>query len=122
MPKKVIVSMGSSCDTIEETINYLNQNGAKLGLVKVRLYRPFSIEALNEVVPNSVKYMAVLDRTKEPGSVGEPLYQDVSLALKDRNIKIFGGRYGLSSKEFTPSMVKTIFDNLGDKNEKWPLP
>ena len=112
--EKVIVSMGSSCDTIEETINYLNQKGAKLGLVKVRLYRPFSIEALNEVVPSSVKYMAVLDRTKEPGSVGEPLYQDVSLALKDRNIKIFGGRYGLSSKEFTPSMVKTIFDNLGD--------
>ena len=114
---KVIVSMGTSCETIEETINYLNEKGEKLGLVKVRLYRPFSIEALAEAVPESVKKIAVLDRTKEPGSIGEPLYLDVVSALKDRcDLSIIGGRYGLSSKEFTPSMVKAVYDHLDGAN------
>ena len=111
----VIVSMGSSTDTIEETVNYLNSRGAKLGLVKVRLYRPFSAKHLVEVLPQSVKRIAVLDRCKEPGSLGEPLYLDVLGALTETgrtNIEVVGGRYGLSSKEFTPAMVKAVFDNL----------
>jgi len=110
--EKVIIAMGSACDTIEETINYLTGKGEKVGAVKVRLYRPFSVEALNKAVPSSVKKIAVLDRTKEPGSAGEPLYLDVVAALKERDIEIIGGRYGLSSKEFTPSMVKAVFDHL----------
>lgn len=111
--EKVIVAMGSAVETIEETINKLNENGAKLGLVKVRLYRPFSVQAFVEAIPASVKKIAVLDRTKEPGSLGEPLYLDVVAALKDRkDLTIIGGRYGLSSKEFTPSMVKAIYDHL----------
>ena len=110
---KIIIAMGSSCETIEETINYLNdKKKQKLGLIKVRLYRPFSIEALINAIPASVKKIAVLDRTKEPGSIGEPLYMDVVAALKDKYIKIIGGRYGLSSKEFTPSMVKAVYDHL----------
>ena len=110
---KIIIAMGSGCDTIEETINALNAKGAKLGLIKIRLFRPFSIDALKEVIPASVKKIAVLDRTKEPGAVAEPLYLDIVAALKDRNdLEIIGGRYGLSSKEFTPSMVKAIYDNL----------
>jgi pyruvate-ferredoxin/flavodoxin oxidoreductase len=111
----VIVSMGSSTDTIEETVNHLNSRGAKLGLVKVRLYRPFSAKHLVEVLPQSVKRIAVLDRCKEPGSLGEPLYLDVLGALTETgrtNIEVVGGRYGLSSKEFTPAMVKAVFDNL----------
>ncbi|KUK56262.1 MAG: Putative pyruvate-ferredoxin oxidoreductase 4Fe-4S domain [Marinimicrobia bacterium 46_47] len=114
--EKVIVAMGSACDTIEETINKLNKNGEKLGLVKVRLYRPFASEKFAETIPDSVKKIAVLDRTKEPGSIGEPLYLDVAAALKDRkDIDIIGGRYGLSSKEFTPSMVKAVYDHLDGK-------
>ena len=109
---KIIIAMGSGCDTIEETINYLNKKGQKLGLIKVRLYRPFSVKHLLSVMPNSVKKIAVLDRTKEPGSIGEPLYLDVLTALNGKNIKIIGGRYGLSSKEFTPSMVKAVYDHL----------
>lgn len=109
---KIIIAMGSGCDTIEETINYLNKKGQKLGLIKVRLYRPFSVKHLINVLPASVKKIAVLDRTKEPGSIGEPLYLDVLTALNGKNIKIIGGRYGLSSKEFTPSMVKAIYDHL----------
>ncbi|MBC7361318.1 MAG: pyruvate:ferredoxin (flavodoxin) oxidoreductase [Candidatus Aminicenantes bacterium] len=109
---KVIVIMGSGAETAEETINYLNKHGYKVGLVKVRLYRPFSAEALNAVIPQSVKKIAVLDRTKEPGAQGEPLYLDVVAALAGRNIKIIGGRYGLSSKEFTPAMVKAVYDHL----------
>ena len=111
----VIVSMGSSIDTIEDTVNYLNAQGAKLGLVKVRLYRPFSAKHLVDVIPESVKRIAVLDRSKEPGALGEPLYLDVLGALSETgrdNIKVVGGRYGLSSKEFTPDMVKAVFDNL----------
>jgi pyruvate-ferredoxin/flavodoxin oxidoreductase len=109
---KVIVIMGSGAETVEETINYLNKNGYKVGLVKVRLFRPFSVEDLNRVIPQTVKKIAVLDRTKEPGAIGEPLYLDVVSALKGRDIKIIGGRYGLSSKEFTPAMVKAVYDHL----------
>ncbi|MDY5731395.1 MAG: pyruvate:ferredoxin (flavodoxin) oxidoreductase, partial [Eubacteriales bacterium] len=109
--KHIIVSMGSSCDTIEETVTYLNAQGAKYGLVKVRLYRPFSVESFMNALPKTVERITVLDRTKEPGSVGEPLYLDVVTALIESgraDIKVVGGRYGLGSKEFTPTMVKTI--------------
>ena len=109
---KVIIAMGSGCETIEETINYLNKKGQKLGLIKVRLYRPFSVNAFLNIMPASVKKIAVLDRTKEPGCIGEPLYLDVKVALEGKNIKVIGGRYGLSSKEFTPSMVKAVYDHL----------
>ena len=117
----IIVSMGSSNDTIEETVNYLNSQGEKVGLIKVRLYRPFSAKHFIEEIPASVKRISVLDRTKEPGSLGEPLYLDVQGALADagrQNIKVVGGRYGLSSKEFTPAMVKAVFDNLKLDNPK----
>jgi pyruvate-ferredoxin/flavodoxin oxidoreductase len=114
-PDKVIVMMGSGAETAEETINCLNAHGAKLGLVKVRLYRPFDAAALNAAIPSSAKMIAVLDRTKEPGSLGEPLYLDVALALSGRPVKVIGGRYGLSSKEFTPAMVKAVYDHLDGK-------
>lgn len=109
---RVIVIMGSGAETVEETIDYLNQHGYKVGLVKVRLYRPFSAEAFRAVIPQTVKKIAVLDRTKEPGAIGEPLYLDVVTALFGRDIRIIGGRYGLSSKEFTPAMVKAVYDHL----------
>ncbi len=106
----VIVAIGSGCETIEETIEYLNEKrGTKYGLVKVRLYRPFDVKRFNEALPKSVKRIAVLDRTKEPGSIGEPLYLDVVAALENKDIRVIGGRYGLSSKEFTPSMVLAIY-------------
>ena len=106
----VIVAMGSGCEAIEETIEYLNSTrGTKYGLVKVRLYRPFDTKRFNEALPKSVKRIAVLDRTKEPGSIGEPLYLDVVAALENKNIRVIGGRYGLASKEFTPSMVLAIY-------------
>jgi pyruvate/2-oxoacid:ferredoxin oxidoreductase alpha subunit/pyruvate/2-oxoacid:ferredoxin oxidoreductase beta subunit/Pyruvate/2-oxoacid:ferredoxin oxidoreductase gamma subunit len=115
---KIIISMGSSIDTIEETINYLIKKGEKVGAVKVRLYRPFALEDFLEVIPASVKKIVVLDRTKEPGSLGEPLFLDVVAALRTRkDLHIIGGRYGLSSKEFTPSMVKAVFDHL--ENNGW---
>ena len=104
--------MGSSTETIEETINYLNSRGEKVGAVKVTLFRPFSLADFMDVIPASVKKIAVLDRTKEPGGLGEPLYQDVITAFFGKDVKIIGGRYGLSSKEFTPSMVKAVFDHL----------
>jgi pyruvate-ferredoxin/flavodoxin oxidoreductase len=113
--EKIIIAMGSGCETIEETVNYMNKKGEKVGLIKVRLFRPFSNEALANAIPASVKKIAVLDRTKEPGAAGEPLYLDVVNALKDRDIEIIGGRYGLSSKEFTPPMVKAVYDHLGGK-------
>jgi len=109
---RIIIMMGSGAETAEETINFLNARGAKLGLVKVRLYRPFDAAALAAALPASAKKIAVLDRTKEPGSIGEPLYLDVAVALAGRPIKIVGGRYGLSSKEFTPAMVKAVYDHL----------
>jgi pyruvate-ferredoxin/flavodoxin oxidoreductase len=110
--EKVIILMGSGAETVEETINHLNSRGAKLGLVKVRLYRPFDAAALQAALPPSVKKIAVLDRTKEPGSLGEPLYLDVAIALAGRPVQVIGGRYGLSSKEFTPTMVKAVYDHL----------
>lgn len=110
--EKLIVIMGSGAETVEETVDYMNANGDKVGVLKVRLYRPFGLEQFINTIPESVKNIAVLDRTKEPGSIGEPLYLDVVTALKDKDIKIIGGRYGLSSKEFTPSMVKAVFTHL----------
>ena len=115
---KILISMGSSIDTIEETINYLMKKGEKVGAVKVRLYRPFALEDFLSVIPASVRKIAVLDRTKEPGALGEPLFLDVVAALRTRaDTHIIGGRYGLSSKEFTPSMVKAVFDHL--ENNGW---
>ena len=117
----VIVCMGSACETIEESINKLNTLGHKYGLVKVRLYRPFVADAFIKALPKSVKRIAVLDRTKEPGSLGEPLYLDVCSALLEKgvtNLKVIGGRYGLGSKEFTPSMVLAVYKNLENKSPK----
>ncbi len=110
--EKVVVAMGSACDTIEQTIEKLNANGEKLGLVKIRLYRPFSAKAFVDCIPESAKKIIVLDRTKEPGTIGEPLYLDVVAALAGKDCKIIGGRYGLSSKEFTPAMVKAVYDHI----------
>ncbi|MCP5106045.1 MAG: pyruvate:ferredoxin (flavodoxin) oxidoreductase [bacterium] len=110
--EKIIIMMGSGAETAEETVNYLNKKGEKTGLVKVRLFRPFSVEALAKAIPASVKKITVLDRTKEPGAIGEPLYMDVVAALRNNKAEIIGGRYGLSSKEFTPSMVKAVFDHM----------
>lgn len=117
---RVIVSMGSSCETIEETVNYLTAKGEKTGLVKVRLYRPFVPEFLFAVLPPSARKITVLDRTKEPGALGEPLYQDVCTAFMERKKTplILGGRYGLGSKEFNPSMVKAVFDNMKSRTPK----
>ncbi len=114
----VIVAMGSVCDTIEETIDYLNANGGKYGVVKVRLYRPFVSEALIDAIPETVKTISVLDRTKEPGANGEPLYLDVVAALRGSKfdaVKILGGRYGLGSKDTTPAQIKAVLENE-DKN------
>ncbi|MBN2038954.1 MAG: pyruvate:ferredoxin (flavodoxin) oxidoreductase [Spirochaetes bacterium] len=118
--EKVVVSMASSCDVLEETINHLNKNGERLGLIKVRLYMPFSKDHFFKTLPDSVKKIAVLDRTKSPGAVGEPLYQDISTAFKEtgKDVMIVGGRYGLSSKNFTPAMVKAVYDNLSEKEPK----
>ena len=118
--ERIIITMGSSCDVTEEAVNYLNEQGEKVGLVKVRLYRPFSAEHLLAAIPASVKAIAVLDRTKEPGGQGEPLYLDVATALykAKRDITLIGGRYGLSSKEFDPSMVIRIFEELNKKEPK----
>ncbi|WP_320042004.1 pyruvate:ferredoxin (flavodoxin) oxidoreductase [uncultured Desulfobacter sp.] len=111
---RVVVAMGSSCEAIEETIEKLNGMGERLGLIKVRLYRPFDIEEFLRTVPASVETLTVIDRTKEPGALGEPLYQDVCTAFMEHGEgpRIIGGRYGLSSKEFNPSMVKAIYDNM----------
>ncbi|MEG2356415.1 MAG: pyruvate:ferredoxin (flavodoxin) oxidoreductase [Clostridia bacterium] len=112
---RVIIAMGSGCETIEETINALNKQGEKLGLIKVRLFRPFSAKHLLAAIPASCKKLAVLDRTKEPGCLGEPLYTDICSALFENNrtdVKVVGGRYGLGSKEFNPTMVKAVYDNL----------
>ena len=106
----VIVAMGSGCEAIEETIEYLNaKRGTKYGLIKVRLYRPFDVKRFNEALPKSVKRIVVLDRTKEPGSIGEPLYLDVVAAIENKDVRVIGGRYGLSSKEFTPSMILAVY-------------
>jgi len=110
--EKVIVAMGSGMETIEETVDYLVGKGEKIGALKVRLYRPWSSEHLRAALPESVKKIAVLDRTKEPGAPGEPLWLDVNAALQNSGLTIIGGRYGLSSKEFTPAMVKAVYDHL----------
>ena len=117
----IIVAMGSSCDVAEEAIDYLNKNGYKVGLVKVHLYRPFSVKHLIAAIPNTVKTISVLDRTKEPGAIGEPLFLDVVAALRDSkfaNVPVFGGRYGLGSKDTTPSQIKAVFDNAASAKPK----
>jgi pyruvate-ferredoxin/flavodoxin oxidoreductase len=120
---RVIIIMGSGAETCEETIDYLISKGEKVGMVKVRLFRPFDVSLFVKALPSTVKAIAVLDRTKEPGSLGEPLYEDVRTAIAEAQAKgtfsvsplVLGGRYGLGSKEFTPTMVKAVFDNLSGK-------
>ena len=116
----ILIAMGSVTETIEETIDELNSKGEKLGLVKVHLYRPFSTKHLLNVIPKTVEKICVLDRTKEPGSIGEPLYLDVRSAFyEEQNAPmIIGGRYGLGSKDVTPASIKAIFDNLASVNPK----
>lgn len=120
--ERVVVLMGSGADTAEETAKFLMAQGEKVGVLKVRLYRPFSAQHFVTALPKTVKKIAVLDRTKEPGAAGEPLYTDVITALNEAwegaLPKVVGGRYGLSSKEFTPAMVKAVFDNLALENPK----
>ncbi len=117
---RVIIAMASGCDVIEETVNHLAGHGERVGLVKVRLYLPFSPEHFFQALPASAQRIAVLDRTKAPGSLGEPLYQDVCTAFQERKESpvIVGGRYGLGSKDFTPTMVKAVFDNLRGREPK----
>ncbi|MFH1411938.1 MAG: pyruvate:ferredoxin (flavodoxin) oxidoreductase [Candidatus Omnitrophota bacterium] len=126
--EKVIIIMGSGSEAVHETVEYLNAKGQKLGVLKVRLFRPFSMNAFIEALPRTVKAIAVLDRTKEPGSLGEPLYEDVRTAIGEAMSegsvsfkeypKIVGGRYGLGSAEFTPAMIKAVFENLDAKRPK----
>ena len=115
---KVIIAMGSVCETIKETIDYLNKKKNEFGLIEVHLYRPFSAKYFLKALPKSVKKIAVLDRTKEPGSAGEPLYLDVVKTMKEveGKVKVIGGRYGLSSKNTTPAMIKGVFDFLEKKD------
>lgn len=116
----IIVAMGTSCEVVEETIDYLASTGdtRKLGLICVRLYRPWDADKFLDVLPSTTRRIAVLDRTKEPGSLGEPLYLDVAATVQNsgRDIKIIGGRYGLGSKEFNPAMVKAVYDHLSSPN------
>jgi pyruvate-ferredoxin/flavodoxin oxidoreductase len=119
--ERVVMVMGSGGETAEETVKYLVERGEKVGVIRVRLFRPFSNEALLKALPKTVKVVAVLDRTKEPAASGEPLYLDVVNAFVEGgrpNVKVVGGRYGLSSKEFTPAMVKAIFDELQKADPK----
>ena len=117
----VTILIGSGASTMEETVNHMLTNGEKVGLIKVRLYRPFDAKRFCDTLPKTVKKIAVLDRTKEAGALGEPLYLDVCAALQENgltHIKIYGGRYGLGSKEFTPAMCHAIFENLKKENPK----
>ncbi len=119
--ERVIIIMGSGGEVVSETVTYLANKGEKVGALQVRLYRPFSVEHFIKALPKSVKSIAVLDRTKEPGAIGEPLYMDVVSALiegKSPNITVIGGRYGLSSKEFTPAMAKAVFDEMNKPTPK----
>jgi pyruvate-ferredoxin/flavodoxin oxidoreductase len=130
--ERIIILMGSGGDAVHETVDYLNNQGEKVGVIKVRLYRPFDTQSLLQALPTTVKAIAVLDRTKEPGSAGEPLYLDVATAIQEamlggddqskaklNNLKtLVGGRYGLSSKDFTPAMIKGVFDNLNSASPK----
>ena len=117
---RILVAMGSVMEVAEEAIDYLRKKGEKVGLVKVRLYRPFSIERLLKVIPETVKKIAVLDRTKEPGSIGEPLYLDVVRAVSEMDTppKVYGGRFGLGSKDPYPSHIAAIFENLSQEKPK----
>lgn len=118
---KVLVAMGSVCDTIAETVDFLNANGEKVGLVKVRLYRPFSPKHLIDVIPDTVKHISVIDRTKEPGSLGEPLFLDVVAALRDskfKDVPVYGGRYGLGSKDTTPAHIIPAYRNMDSASPK----
>ena len=117
---RIIIAMGSVCDAIEETVDYLNANGQKVGLLSVHLYRPFSLEHFFKYIPKTVKKIAVLDRTKEPGSLAEPLYLDVKSAFygKEQQPLIVGGRYGLGSKDVVPSHIVSVFDNLKQAQPK----
>ncbi len=113
--ERVIVAMGSVCDTIQETVDFLNARGEKVGMIKVHLYRPFSVKHLLDVMPESVKSISVIDRTKEPGSLGEPLYLDVVAALKGskfQDVPVFGGRYGLGSKDTLPAHIVSVYNNM----------
>ncbi|MBR5192493.1 MAG: pyruvate:ferredoxin (flavodoxin) oxidoreductase [Clostridia bacterium] len=119
--ENIVVLMGSGADAVEETINKMNKEGHKVGLLKVRLYRPFAIDSFVNAIPKTVKKIAVLDRTKEAGSLGEPLYLDVCSALLEKgmtDIKVVGGRYGLGSKEFNPSMIYAVYKNLESAEPK----
>jgi pyruvate-ferredoxin/flavodoxin oxidoreductase len=118
--ERIIVAMGSVTEAIEETVDYLMKQGEKVGVIRVHLYRPFSAKHFFDVLPKTVKKIAVLDRTKEKGSVGEPLYLDVKNIFYDRDEKpvIVGGRYGLGSKDVNPSQIKAVFDNLKEENPK----
>ena len=117
---RVVISMASSCDTLEETVNHLNKNGERVGLLKVRLYHPFSTEHFLRALPATTEKIAVLERTKAPGSLGEPLYRDVCTVFHEKGDfqEVVGGRYGLGSKDFTPSMAKAVFDNLRSRGPK----
>ena len=118
---RILIIMGSGAEVAHETVDALNAAGQKVGVLKVRLYRPFAAETFVAAIPETVKSIAVLDRTKEPGAVGEPLYCDVITALAEMGMagqKVIGGRYGLASKEFTPAMVKAVFDELQKKSPK----
>ncbi len=121
-PDRIIVIMGSGASTVDETVEYLNSNGEKTGYLYVRLFRPFDVAAFVAAIPKSVKKISVLDRCKEPGSIGEPLYMDVVNAIMEHwdgdKLQIVGGRYGLASKEFTPAMVKGIFEDLATAKPK----
>ncbi|MGQ9490589.1 MAG: pyruvate:ferredoxin (flavodoxin) oxidoreductase [Anaerolineae bacterium] len=112
--ERVVVMMGSGAETAHQTVEYLVERGEKVGLVKVRLYRPFSVEHFIKALPPTVKVITALDRTKEPGAAGEPLYADVAMAVVESGlgVKVLGGRYGLASKEFTPAMVKAVYENM----------
>ncbi len=111
---RVVIAMGSSCETIEQVVDHLADKGESIGLIKVRLYRPFAPQRLIEAIPSTASTITVLDRTKEPGALGDPMYQDVCTAsmLAGKSYKLINGRYGLGSKEFNPSMVKSVFDNM----------
>ncbi len=118
---RVIVAMGSVCDTIKETIDFLNARGEKVGMIKVHLYRPFSVKHLVDVIPDSVKTISVIDRTKEPGSLGEPLFLDVVAALKNSkfsNVPVYGGRYGLGSKDTLPAHIISVYNNMNAEKPK----
>ncbi len=118
--ERVIVAMGSVCEAGEEVVDYLSAKGEKVGLLKVHLYRPFAIDKFLEAIPATCKKIAVLDRTKEPGALGEPLYQDVCTAFfrSGKNVQIVGGRYGLGSKDVTPAQIISVYNNLSEAEPK----